>query len=156
MLRLALVFILWPIVELALLIRIGQATSVGTAIAIVILTGVVGAALARREGVKTYYRIRDELAAGRLPGDQLIDALLILVAGALLITPGLISDGVGIALLIPPVRRFARNYLKRRFRDRFTIMHFGQPGGAGSDDDFVDVQAREVDRKRVEDRQSDD
>jgi UPF0716 protein FxsA len=150
MLRLALLFILWPMIELYLLIQIGRATSAWTALAIVILTGVFGAALARREGLKTYHRIRGELAAGHLPSDGLVDALLILVAGALLITPGLISDTIGIALLIPPVRHRIREHLKRRFRTRFTIMGFG-PGNSGRrDDEFVDVEVREVGRKPLD------
>lgn len=152
MLRLALLFILWPIVELWLLIQIGRATSAWTTIALVILTGVAGAALAKREGLKTYYRIRDDLAAGRLPGDHLVDALVILVAGALLITPGLISDTVGIALLVPAARRALREHLKRRFRARFTVVGFGPPPGQrGAPDDMVDVEVREIRRRALDD-----
>lgn len=151
MFRLALLFILWPIVELWLLIEIGRATSAWTTITLVILTGVVGAALAKREGLKTYYRMREDLAAGRLPGDHLLDALVILVAGILLITPGLISDTVGIVLLAPPARRALREYLKRRFRSQFTVMSFGSPGTVGpSGDDMVDVKVREVRRRQLE------
>jgi UPF0716 protein FxsA len=147
MFRLALLFILWPIVEFYLLIQIGRATSAWTALAIVILTGVVGAALAKREGLKTYHRIRQELAAGQIPGDHLVDALIILVAGVLLITPGLISDTVGIALLVPHFRRLVREYLKRRFKARFTVMQFGRPGRPRPTDDIIDVEVREIDRK---------
>lgn len=150
MFRLALLFILWPIVELWLLIQIGRATSFWTTLAIVILTGVVGAALARREGLKVYRQIRNDLAAGRLPADPLIDALVILVAGALLITPGLISDVVGIVLLVPPARRFVRTQLRQRFRSRFKIMAFGPGGPARSDSDFVDVEVREVGRRELD------
>lgn len=151
MIRLAILFILWPILELWLLIRIGQATSALTTIALVILTGVIGAALAKHEGLRTYLRIREDLAAGRLPGDHLVDAMLILVAGVLLITPGLISDTLGIVLLIPPLRRKMREHLKHRFRSRFTVMSFGPAGGPrpGSDD-FVDVQVREVGRRELD------
>lgn len=152
MLRLALLFILWPIVELWLLIEIGRATSAWATISLVIVTGVVGAALARREGLKTYYRIRDDLAAGRLPGDHLVDALVILVAGALLITPGLISDTVGITLLVPAARRALREHLKRRFRTRFTVIGFGSPPEARrGPDDIVDVEVREIGRRRLGD-----
>lgn len=159
MFPLAILFILWPIVELAVLIRIGRATSVTTAILLVIVPAMLGAFLAKREGLKTYRRIQKELAAGHIPGDQLVEGLLILAAGALLITPGLISDTLGILLLVPPLRRLAREVLKRRFHKRFTIVHFGgsthgepahdKPGYGGPNDDFVDVQAREVDRERI-------
>lgn len=149
MFRLAFLFIVWPIVELYLLIRLGQVTSAGTAIAVVIVTGLVGAALARREGLKTWYRMQESLRAGRLPGDHMIDALLILVAGAVLITPGLITDVIGILLLVPPTRRIVRSQLKRRFRHRFTITGFGQPPRR-PDDDFIDVEVREADRSPLD------
>lgn len=150
--RLALLFTLLPLAELALLIKVGRATSVGTALGIVIATGVIGAAVARYEGLRTLVAIRREAAAGRLPGDQLIDALLILVAGLLLVTPGLITDTVGLLLLVPPARRFARERLKKRFRTRFTMMHFGSigPSCPPSDDDFVDVHARPADQKKID------
>jgi UPF0716 protein FxsA len=159
MLPLAILFILWPIVELTVLIRIGRATSITTAILLVIVPALLGAFLAKREGLKTYRRIQQELASGHIPGDQLVEGLLILVAGTLLITPGLISDILGILLLVPPLRKLARQVLKRWFRKRFTIMHFGSPahGGpahdrsahGGSDDDFVDVQAHEVNHGQI-------
>ncbi len=151
MLPLALLFILWPILELALLIRIGEATSAGTAIALAVLPAILGAFLAKREGLKAWYRIQQALAAGEFPGDQLFDALLILISGVLLITPGLLSDAVGLLLLLPPVRRFARVYMKRRFRAKFTVMHFGStPGRQKGGDGFVDVEAHEVERKRID------
>ncbi|HOJ75646.1 MAG TPA: FxsA family protein [Phycisphaerae bacterium] len=147
MFRLALLLILWPLIELYLLIQIGRATSAFTALTIVILTGVVGAALAKREGLKTYHRIRQELAAGHIPGDHLVDALMILVAGILLITPGLISDTVGIALLVPHFRRLVREHLKRRLQARFAIRPSDYPGRARPTDDIIDVEVREIDRK---------
>ncbi|MBI4581718.1 MAG: FxsA family protein [Planctomycetes bacterium] len=151
MLPLVVLFILWPIVELALLIRIGQSAGVGATLLLILLPALVGAGLAKREGLKTYSRIQRELGEGRLPGDPLIDALLILIAGALLITPGLISDVIGLLLLVPLFRRLIRERLKRRFRNRFTVMHFGPPGAAGEgDDDFVDVDARPVDEENAE------
>lgn len=136
--------------ELYLLIQLGRATGALTTIGIVVVTGVVGAALAKHEGLKTYYRIRSELNAGHLPGDQLIDALLILMAGAVLITPGLISDGIGIALLVPHFRRIVRQRLKRRFAAKFTVMHFGRPPSPHTPDDIVDVEVREIDRKTLD------
>jgi len=154
MLRLALLFIVWPILELYVLIQIGRATGAWTTIGIVLLTGLAGAALAKHEGLRTYHRIRSELAAGRIPGDQLVDALLILIAGVLLITPGLISDMVGLAMLIPQARQVVRETLKRRFRARFTFTHFGHSGhrrpDGPTDDDIVDVEVREIERRQLD------
>jgi UPF0716 protein FxsA len=141
---LLLLFILWPFLELSLLIRIGRATGFWVALLLVVVPAVLGAALARREGLKAWFRIQDELRAGRLPGNQLVDAMLILVAGALLIAPGLISDTLGLLLLVPPLRAIAREHLKRRFGRGFHILHFGAPPPAEGHGDFVDVEAREA------------
>src|SRR3972149_4678710 len=103
-----LLFTLVPLVELALLIWIGGQTSIGFTIALVLTTGIVGAALARWQGWRTRARIQDELHAGRMPADALVDGLLILVAGLLLVTPGVLTDAVGFSLLIPPLRTLVK------------------------------------------------
>jgi UPF0716 protein FxsA len=144
-LRLFILFTLVPIVELALLIRIGRAISVGPTLAIVVLTGIVGAALARWQGLKALTRIQSDLAAGVMPTALLVDGLLILLAGALLVTPGVLTDAVGLSLLIPPARRSVRRGLRRWFEKRFIVV--GPPSGPRTDGpptDFVDVEAREV------------
>ncbi len=149
MFPLVILFILWPILELTLLIRMGHAAGAWNTLAVVVLTGLAGAALARREGLKVWNRIQQELAAGRVPGDQLLDALLILAAGVMLVLPGLITDVLGLLLLLPPVRGWVRNRLKKRFSHRFTLIQPGQsPPAAG--DDFIDVQARETDRPSLD------
>ena len=103
-----------PLMELALLIRLYQATDLATTLAVVILTGIVGAALARRQGLETWHRIQHRLSEGRPPTVELMDGLMIFIAGALLITPGMLTDAVGFLLLIPPVRRLLRGWLARR------------------------------------------
>ena len=119
--RLLLLFTLVPLIELALLIKLGQLTSVAMTIGIVILTGIIGAYLARREGIKAWRRLEKSMREGVSPADELIDALLILIAGAVLITPGLLTDLFGFGLLIPPVRKWFRNKLSRHFRNRIVI-----------------------------------
>lgn len=146
--RLLLLFTVVPLVELTLLIKIGQRIGVGTTIGLVLLTGLAGAALARHEGWRTWTAIQRDLAAGRLPGDRIVDALLILVAGLLLITPGVLTDLVGVVLLVAPTRRLMRQYLKRQFAARMVIMGPGpfRPTDPDRpfkrDDDFIDVEAR--------------
>ena len=119
--RLLLLFTLVPLIELALLIELGQLTNVATTISIVILTGIIGAYLARREGIKAWRRLEQSMREGVSPADELIEALLILIAGAVLITPGLLTDLFGFGLLIPPVRKWMRNRLSRHFRNRIVI-----------------------------------
>ena len=143
LLRLLLLFTIVPVVEVALLIKIGQAIDWGPTVALVIVTGVAGAALARREGLRTLGKIQSELTAGRSPSDAMIDALLIVVAGVVLVTPGVLTDGIGLALLIPPIRGAVRNRIKRYFQARFQVVHFPGMPPADPDDDLIDVEARE-------------
>ena len=114
--RLLLLFTIVPLVELALLIQIG--TWIGTlpTILIVLLTGGLGAFLARQQGSRVWLRIQEELNAGGFPADHLIDGLLLVVAGALLLTPGLITDILGMTALVPVTRTPIREWIKRRLR----------------------------------------
>lgn len=116
--RLLLLFIVVPLVELMLLIRLGEAIGLLPTIGIVIATGAAGAALARGQGVRVLFRIRQDLEMGRMPVGEMIDGLLILVAGALLLTPGLLTDIAGLAVLLPGPRGF----LKRRIGQKLTTM----------------------------------
>ncbi len=107
-LRLLLLFTVVPLIELYLLIEIGGMIGVAPTIAIVIGTGVLGAWLARWQGLAVLRRISDEMTAGRLPKDALIDGLMILVAAAVLLTPGLLTDSLGFVLLVPASRAVVR------------------------------------------------
>ncbi len=114
LLRLLLLLTIVPLVELLLLVRLTQWTgSFALTVAIVIGTGALGAFLARAEGLRVYRRLQRELNRGELPGESLIDGVLILLAGALLLTPGLITDCLGFLLLTPITRPFFRNGVKR-------------------------------------------
>lgn len=115
---LALAFIVVPIVELAVIIQVGSAIGVLNTIGLLLLSGVLGGWLMKREGLGVVRRIQDAVAAGRVPGTELVDAFLILFGGALMLTPGFVSDIVGMALLLPPVRAVVRGVLRRRFTAR--------------------------------------
>ncbi len=118
--RLFLLFTAVPLVELYLLISIGQVIGAMNTILLVLLTGIVGAWLAQREGVRTIGRIQALLANGEMPGKELIDALLILVAGFVLITPGVVTDVLGLLLLFPVTRSVIRNWLAKNFQQRIS------------------------------------
>ena len=113
--RLLLLFIVVPVVELVLLIEIGQRIGTLTTIGLIIGTGVVGASLARQQGINTLARLRTDLDAGRLPAQAIVDGVLILVAAALLVTPGVLTDLFGFFCLIPSCRRLLTRTMKRRF-----------------------------------------
>ena len=108
LLYLFLLFTLLPIVELSILVWIGSETVWWLPILLVIATGIAGAALARWQGWQVLQRIREDARAGRIPASALIDGFLILLAGVLLVTPGVITDIAGIALLIPPIRALVK------------------------------------------------
>lgn len=118
--QLLLLFVSIPIIELILLIKIDQVVGLPATLAMILCTGVLGAALARWQGLRTALRIQQELAAGKMPGDALIDGLMIFVAGAVLLTPGVLTDAFGFALLTPPLRaifkRFARRWFEKNLR----------------------------------------
>jgi UPF0716 protein FxsA len=111
-----------PLIELSILIWIGGQTAWWVPILMVIATGVIGAALARWQGWQVMQRIRADAAAGRMPADALIDGFLILLAGVLLVTPGVISDSLGVLLLIPPARSLVKRavaaWIKRNIEVR--------------------------------------
>ena len=101
LLKLFLAFTLIPLVEIYLLIKLGQNFGAITSILLVIFTGILGAYLARMEGLRTLFRIQETLREGRVPGEELLDALLIAIAGLVLITPGFITDVVGFLFCFP-------------------------------------------------------
>ncbi|NQT38910.1 MAG: FxsA family protein [Planctomycetes bacterium] len=115
--RLFLVIVVLPLAELAVLFAIAEHTSWWFVLGLVAFTGVFGAALARREGLRCWQAIQDEMRQGRLPAQGLLEGVLILLAGVVLITPGAITDVLGFALLTPAFRRRAIDYLVHYLRD---------------------------------------
>ncbi len=121
---LLLLFTLVPLVEFALLVWLGGQTAWWVPILLVLATGTAGAMLWRAQGLRAITRIQSEMAAGKIPADALIDGLMIFLAGAFLITPGMLTDAIGFALLIPPsravIKRFAKIWFVRHVQVRTT------------------------------------
>ncbi len=113
---LALLFIVVPAVELALLIEVGSALGTLPTFALIVATGIIGAALARKQGLSVMGQLRSEMQTGQWPGKTIADGAIILVAGALLVTPGILTDVVGFLMLIPQSRAVIRGYLERRLQ----------------------------------------
>lgn len=114
---LILAFLLVPIAEIYLLINIGQVIGAGWTIAGVVSTAVIGAFLVKIQGVITFRRAADQVKRGEAPALELVEGLFLLVAGALLITPGFVTDAVGFACLTPALRRALARMLLVRFLD---------------------------------------
>ena len=122
LLRLTLLFVLMPLVELAILVFLGTIIGAFYTILIVVLTGILGAILTRSQGLATLSRIRSSLQRGILPANELFDGALILVGGLFLLTPGIITDIFGLAVLVPQTRhiigRLFRSLIYRRIQRR--------------------------------------
>lgn len=123
-LRLLLLFTLVPILELALLIEIGQYLGTVPTLVLVLGTGAFGASLARREGTQALYRLRQNLTQGRFPGEEIFDGVLILAGGLLLLTPGIVTDAIGFAAFLPLSRSRLKTYLKAVISRRLSLNTF--------------------------------
>jgi UPF0716 protein FxsA len=115
-------FIGVPFAEIYVLLQVGQTIGPVNTIGLLILISVVGAWLAKREGLGVLRRMQRSIDSGRVPGAELVDGFLILLAGALMLTPGFLTDILAILLLLPPVRAVVRRELRRRVARRIGIL----------------------------------
>ncbi len=169
LLILFLIFVITPIIEITLFIQIGAMIGVWATLAIVILTALLGSILLRAQGLNVVTRTRHSLAAGELPVEPVIDAFALVIAGALLLTPGFLTDAVGLLLFVPPVRRYVAGWMFKRMMASGRIRVFDtrredradpradkrphQPGsgrrdsapGRTSTSDVIDVEFEHVD-----------
>jgi len=137
---LALLFLVVPIAELYVIVKVAGAFGVLQTLLLLIAVSLLGAWLVKREGLGLVRRVQQTLARGELPHREVVDGFLILLAGALMLTPGFLSDVVGLLLLFPPTRAVARTVIYRRFRSNIVVTGTQGPGPAGS---VYDVDAHE-------------
>lgn len=119
---LVVLFVLVPLAELYVIIQVGQAFGALTTIALLILISAAGAWLVKREGIGVWRRFRRQVESGAVPGREIADGVMILFAGALLMTPGFLTDIAGLALLLPPVRAGVRAVVLRRAEQRARVI----------------------------------
>jgi len=125
-------FIVVPIAELAVLIQIGQLIGIWWTIALLVVDAILGSLLARSQGRSVWRRFNEAIQAGRPPAREVMDGALVLFGGALLLTPGFLSDILGVFLLLPPTRALVRAVLVRRFAGRMVAsMRAPQAAGPG-------------------------
>jgi UPF0716 protein FxsA len=150
---LLLLFIVVPIAELALIIQVGQELGLAATVALLVADSVLGTLLMRSQGRAAWRRFNEALAAQppRPPAREVIDGALVLLGGAFLLTPGFITDVVGLALLLPPSRALIRRVLARRLLHRMTISVRGpRPVAVPPHDvegEAVDLDRRELGRR---------
>jgi UPF0716 protein FxsA len=113
--RLVLLFTIVPLVELYILIKIGSHVGGLNTILLVVVTAMLGAWLARLQGLRTLQQIQVSLSQGQIPAEELIDGVLILIGGILLVTPGVLTDLLALVLLFPITRTYFKRWLRRRF-----------------------------------------
>jgi UPF0716 protein FxsA len=140
-------FILIPLIELYLLFRVADFTSPLTALLLVILTGVLGSILARREGALAWFRFQKALQDGRMPSREIQDGLMIVFAAALLLAPGLLTDGLGFLLLLPWGRDLIRKGVLKPYVSRVQ-MHFVGSSRQASEPEFDHDDSAERPRAR--------
>ena len=118
---LALLFLVVPFVELFVLIQVGQSIGALPTIGLLVLVSIVGAWLVKREGLSVLRRAQEQVRRGVVPGAELVDGVLILFAGALMVTPGFITDLLATALLVPPVRLALRRAASTQLAKRASL-----------------------------------
>lgn len=152
-----LVFIVVPLIEIALFIEIGDWIGLWPTLAAIVLTALAGTALLRIQGLTTLARARAEMDRGELPARELFDAFCLVIAGVLLLVPGFFTDAIGLLLFVPPFRNWLRRILGRNIQVRSMSAHgYGQYSRGQEDDrtidaEYVDVTGEERDKDTEED-----
>ncbi len=152
---LVVLFILLPIAEIYVIVKVGEAIGILPTLALLILDGFLGAALARSQGRAAWLRFNQALAEGRVPAREVFDGAMIIVGGAFLLAPGFITDVIGLLLLLPPTRALFRGLVSRMARRRVAvapriIFFGGGPRGPAPPPYDVEGSAREVDEPERE------
>jgi UPF0716 protein FxsA len=148
LLPLVLLFIAVPLAELAVLIQVGEAIGVWWTIALLVADSILGWWLMRHQGRAAWRRFNEAMQAGRVPTREVLDGALVIFGGALLLTPGFITDILGLILLIPPSRAVVRAVLARRIAHRMVTVATPRPRG----DYDVEGTAADVDPDQIERR----
>lgn len=142
---LLLLFIVVPLAELYVIIQVGQEIGALPTIGILVADSIVGSLLLRSQGRLAWRRFNEALRAGRVPAREVLDGALVIFGGAFLITPGFLTDVLGILLLLPPTRAVARRMLVGSFSRRFVVAAVGSRAARRRGEYDVEGTAREVD-----------
>ena len=146
--RLILLLVGVPLLELVLLIQVTKLTSWTFTIGLTLLTGAVGASLARRQGFSVIRRIQSEMSAGKMPTSSIVDAVMILIAGLLLMTPGILTDVFGFSLLVPVCRRIYQKIVMEWIRRNVKVQTFTSVNVV--DADFQESRSEIIDSYVIE------
>ena len=146
LLPLVLLFIVVPIAELAVVIQVGQEIGVLWTVAILVADSIVGSILMRAQGRAAWRRFNEAMRAARVPAREVLDGGLVMFGGLLLLTPGFITDVLGLVLLVPPTRAVVRKGLARQLQQRMVV---SMSAPRGRPDDVVDGTAVDIENDRL-------
>ncbi len=121
-------FVLVPLIEIYALIQVGQVIGAWWTVVLLVLDSLIGGWLVKREGARAWRALVTALQTGRAPARELVDGALILVGGTLMLTPGFVTDAVGILLILPVTRPLARRLLTRVVSSRLVVLNVTRPG----------------------------
>jgi UPF0716 protein FxsA len=138
LLALILIFVLVPLAELYVIFKVGDAIGILPTLAILVVDSLIGSVLLKSQGRAVWKRFNETMRGGKIPHQEIVDGVLVIFGGAFLITPGFLTDIVGLTLLIPPTRSVIRRFLVRRLGRRVAV-------GGGRADYDVEGSAREYD-----------
>lgn len=149
-----LLFIVVPLLELWIIVQVGDVIGLGWTILLLLTVSLVGAALVKREGTRAWRRFREALEAARLPAREVTDGALVLLGGALMLTPGFATDVVGLLLVLPPSRAVVGRLVRRRVRVSFGVspppasrrVRGTRPGH--DEEEPIDVEIVSIERNR--------
>lgn len=167
--KLFILFAVMPIIEIALLIHVGEIIGGWNTIGFVLLTAFVGAYLVKREGISTLTQAQQKMQQGIAPGDEMAQGLLLVIAGVLLVTPGFVTDAIGLLFTLPPTRKLIAKSLMAKMVNSQSVhasftstqgFHAGSArgfkGSQSSNDDIIEGEYHESGHSQIGDRQSDD
>ena len=139
-----LLFVGIPVAEIALFIYVGGRIGLLATLVAIVLTAAVGSALVARQGAAALSDVQSAFFSARFPGRELAHGAMIVIAGAFLVTPGFLTDGIGFLLLVPPIREWARRLIVSRFSNRFVV----QPGPTRVEGGWSEVPPRDDEQPR--------
>lgn len=144
-----LIFVALPLAEIYALVRIGSWLGVLPTIVLLFFVSAAGAYLVKREGLRVWRRMQDQIVAGKMPSNEILDGVCLLLAGVLLLVPGFVTDAVGLLLLLPPFRLVLRKMLQRRSSKKIRVVAT-YSGRVVDNGQVIDVEGRfDSDRSRT-------
>ncbi|WP_299074996.1 FxsA family protein [uncultured Paraglaciecola sp.] len=155
MFKLFLLFAILPIVEISILVNVGEQIGGWYTVAIVILTAFAGAHLVRQQGLSTLMHAQQKMQAGTMPGQEMAEGLLLVIAGVLLVTPGFVTDGIGFLLSLPVtrpliakglVKHLSLKVINPSFNGNFTQQGYQQSHTTGESDDIIEGEFERKDK----------